>query len=238
MDTGPGARGVGIARPERGEGSCEGALRNAGHRDTGGDRPSRPAGHPAGHQQQHGRPDRPGAQPALVGGEPVRVGAPQRAAGPAARSPCTNTATTASRRRTATSGRSCPSPPTWTASRRSCSRLTTFGGDEYCGTVIQAALDQLRWSRSPADLKAVFIAGNEPFSQGPVDFRRVSARALAQGVLVNTIHCGTREEAASRPAGAKGRGWPTARSARSTRAARSHTSPRPRTTRSRGWAWS
>jgi hypothetical protein len=72
--------------------------------------------------------------------------------------------------------------------------LTTFGGDEYCGTVIQAALDQLRWSRSPADLKAVFIAGNEPFSQGPVDFRRVSARALAQGVLVNTIHCGTREE--------------------------------------------
>jgi hypothetical protein len=71
--------------------------------------------------------------------------------------------------------------------------LTTFGGDEYCGTVIQAALDQLRWSRSPADLKAVFIAGNEPFSQGPVDFRRVSARALAEGVLVNTIHCGARE---------------------------------------------
>jgi hypothetical protein len=71
--------------------------------------------------------------------------------------------------------------------------LTTFGGNEYCGTVIQAALDQLRWSRSPADLKAVFIAGNEPFGQGPVDFRRVSARAAAEGVLVNTIHCGVRE---------------------------------------------
>jgi hypothetical protein len=72
--------------------------------------------------------------------------------------------------------------------------LTTNGGEEYCGTVIQAALDQLRWSRSPADLKAVFIAGNEPFSQGPVDFRRVSARALGEGVLVNTIHCGARAE--------------------------------------------
>src|SRR5262245_9689884 len=71
--------------------------------------------------------------------------------------------------------------------------LTTSGGDEYCGTVIQAALDQLRWSASPSDLRAVFIAGNEPFSQGPVDFRSVSARAVEKGVLVNTIHCGTRE---------------------------------------------
>jgi von Willebrand factor type A domain-containing protein len=79
--------------------------------------------------------------------------------------------------------------------------LTTSGGDEYCGTVIQAALDQLRWSASPADLKAVFIAGNEPFSQGPVDYRRVSARAQARGVLVNTIHCGTREFAAGERAG-------------------------------------
>jgi hypothetical protein len=70
--------------------------------------------------------------------------------------------------------------------------LTTNGGQEYCGTVIQAALDQLRWSPSPRDLKVVFIAGNEAFSQGPVDFRRVTARALAQGIVVNTIHCGPR----------------------------------------------
>jgi hypothetical protein len=68
--------------------------------------------------------------------------------------------------------------------------LTTSGGEEYCGTVIQSALDDLRWSPSPADLKVVFIAGNEPFSQGPVDFRAVSRRALARGVVVNTIHCG------------------------------------------------
>ena len=70
--------------------------------------------------------------------------------------------------------------------------LTTLGGEEYCGLVIQTALDELRWSTSPGDLKAVFIAGNEPFSQGPVDFRRVSARARARDVAINTIHCGPR----------------------------------------------
>ncbi len=72
--------------------------------------------------------------------------------------------------------------------------LTTNGGDEYCGTVLQASLDELDWSRSRADLKVIFIAGNEPFSQGPVDFRRVCERARQQGVTVNTIHCGAREE--------------------------------------------
>jgi hypothetical protein len=72
--------------------------------------------------------------------------------------------------------------------------LTTSGGDEYCGTVIQTALDELAWSASPADLKLVFIAGNEPFSQGPVSYRRACARARAKGVVVNTIHCGGRDE--------------------------------------------
>jgi len=74
--------------------------------------------------------------------------------------------------------------------------LTTNGGDEYCGTVIQTALDKLRWSTSPADLRVVFIAGNEPFTQGPVNFRKVAARAHARGIVVNTIHCGSRDEGA------------------------------------------
>ena len=72
--------------------------------------------------------------------------------------------------------------------------LTTNGGDEYCGTVLQAALDQLAWSSSPADLKVIFIAGNEPFTQGPIDFRRVCQRAARAGIAVNTIHCGSRAE--------------------------------------------
>jgi hypothetical protein len=72
--------------------------------------------------------------------------------------------------------------------------LTTFGGDEFCGTVIQTALDQLRWSPSPADLKVIFIAGNESFSQGPVSYRKACARARATGIVVNTIHCGPEAE--------------------------------------------
>ena len=72
--------------------------------------------------------------------------------------------------------------------------LTTLGGEEYCGTVLQASLDQLGWSPSPADLKVVFIAGNEPFGQGPVDYRQACARARAKGVVVNTIHCGSRPD--------------------------------------------
>ena len=75
--------------------------------------------------------------------------------------------------------------------------LTTLGGEEYCGTVIQTALDELRWSASPLDMKVVFIAGNEPFTQGPVEFRAACRRAIQRGVVVNTIHCGTAAEGAA-----------------------------------------
>jgi hypothetical protein len=74
--------------------------------------------------------------------------------------------------------------------------LSTDGGDEYCGTVIQTALDELRWSTSPLDLKVVFLAGNEPFTQGPINFRKACARARSRGIVVNTIHCGPRDEGA------------------------------------------
>src|SRR3954470_10705306 len=49
--------------------------------------------------------------------------------------------------------------------------LRTKGGDEYCGWVIREATNRLDWSRSSGVYKAIFIAGNEPFTQGTVDFR-------------------------------------------------------------------
>ncbi|HLT74869.1 MAG TPA: vWA domain-containing protein, partial [Ohtaekwangia sp.] len=49
--------------------------------------------------------------------------------------------------------------------------LTTNGGNEYCGYVIRTSLRQLDWSSSKADLKMIFIAGNEPFTQGEVPYR-------------------------------------------------------------------
>lgn len=72
--------------------------------------------------------------------------------------------------------------------------LTTSGGDEYCGQVIQEAVKRLDWSKEPNGYKAIFIAGNEPFSQGSVDYHEACKRAIEKGVVVNTIHCGTSQE--------------------------------------------
>ena len=72
--------------------------------------------------------------------------------------------------------------------------LKTNGGDEYCGWVIKEAAEKLKWSESPEDLKVIFIAGNEPFTQGPQDYRRTCKAAVAKGILVNTIHCGGEQE--------------------------------------------
>jgi hypothetical protein len=68
--------------------------------------------------------------------------------------------------------------------------LKTNGGDEYCGYVIDSAVTELEWSHADNDIKAIFIAGNEPFTQGPVSFREAIARAKAKGITVNTIHAG------------------------------------------------
>lgn len=68
--------------------------------------------------------------------------------------------------------------------------LKTNGGDEYCGTVINEALKRLDWSKQNNAYKAIFIAGNEPFTQGSVDYKKACRKAIQSGVVVNTIHCG------------------------------------------------
>ena len=68
------------------------------------------------------------------------------------------------------------------------------GGDEYCGQVIHNAVKQLAWSERPQDLKLIFIAGNEPFSQGQFGFRIACSEAVSKGIQVNTIHCGSVQE--------------------------------------------
>jgi len=72
--------------------------------------------------------------------------------------------------------------------------LTTNGGDEYCGWVIRDAVRDLNWSSSNKDLKAIFIAGNEPFTQGGIDFRESCRSSIGKGIVVNTIHCGSFDE--------------------------------------------
>jgi von Willebrand factor type A domain len=68
--------------------------------------------------------------------------------------------------------------------------LTTNGGNEFCGQVINTSLNQLAWSASKADLKMIFIAGNEPFTQGSVSYEIACGAAKEKGVVVNTIYCG------------------------------------------------
>lgn len=72
--------------------------------------------------------------------------------------------------------------------------LRTNGGDEYCGQVIDEALTRLDWSNETNGYKAIFIAGNEPFTQGSVDYRDSCKRAIEMGVIVNTIHCGAHQQ--------------------------------------------
>ena len=75
--------------------------------------------------------------------------------------------------------------------------LRTNGGNEYCGHVIQTSLRQLNWSASGSDLKMIFIAGNEPFTQGSVSYRVAGSVAKEKGVVVNSIFCGNFDEGIS-----------------------------------------
>jgi len=68
--------------------------------------------------------------------------------------------------------------------------LTTNGGNEYCGKVITTALNQLNWGKDKDDLKLIFIAGNEPYTQGTVSYKEASKLAHQNDVTVNTIFCG------------------------------------------------
>ncbi len=72
--------------------------------------------------------------------------------------------------------------------------MTTYGGEEYCGHVIQTATKDLQWSDSNNDLKIIFIAGNEPFTQGNVDYKKSCKAAIENGIIINTIFCGDYEE--------------------------------------------
>lgn len=75
--------------------------------------------------------------------------------------------------------------------------LTTNGGQEYCGHVISAATTGLKWTKGDRDLRLIFIAGNEGFEQGAVDYREACGAAIARGITVSTIYCGTDGDAVS-----------------------------------------
>ena len=73
-------------------------------------------------------------------------------------------------------------------------KLKTNGGEEFCGRVILNAVNNLQWNKSNDDLKIIFIAGNEPFTQGNVDYKEACKKAIKNGIVVNTIFCGNYDE--------------------------------------------
>ncbi|RPJ05739.1 MAG: VWA domain-containing protein [Spirochaetaceae bacterium] len=75
--------------------------------------------------------------------------------------------------------------------------LKTDGGSEYCGMAIKKAVTELSWNADSKTLKVIFIAGNEEFTQGDINFRDACKQAITSGIVINTIFCGNREEGIS-----------------------------------------
>ncbi len=48
--------------------------------------------------------------------------------------------------------------------------------------------------KSTSDIKIIFIAGNEPFTQGPKNYETACGNAREKDVIINTIFCGNFEE--------------------------------------------
>ncbi len=75
--------------------------------------------------------------------------------------------------------------------------LTTNGGDEYCGQVIKEAVGNLKWSDDKEAYKVIFIAGNEDFLQGKIQFTEACKLAKEKNIFVNTVYCGDKMQGIS-----------------------------------------
>ena len=75
--------------------------------------------------------------------------------------------------------------------------LTTNGGKEYCGEVISTSIKNLQWGENKNDLRLLFIAGNEPFTQGKINYKEAISDAKEKGVIINTIFCGNYQQGIS-----------------------------------------
>ncbi|SEP73848.1 vWA domain-containing protein [Flavobacterium urocaniciphilum] len=72
--------------------------------------------------------------------------------------------------------------------------LRTNGGSEYCGAVISDATKELKWDDGKNNMKLVYIAGNEAFNQGGINYKDAIGTALKNNIYVNTIFCGDQNE--------------------------------------------
>jgi hypothetical protein len=73
--------------------------------------------------------------------------------------------------------------------------LTTNGGEEHAGQVIDRSIDELEWRAGDGVLRVVYIAGNEGFEQGPVAVHEAISSAKQRDVVINTVYCGDPNDA-------------------------------------------
>lgn len=64
--------------------------------------------------------------------------------------------------------------------------LTANGSQEFVGTVVDRAVDQLHWNQE-GDFKALFVAGNETIHQGTIKAQTAAEKAVAQGIIVTLL---------------------------------------------------
>ena len=72
--------------------------------------------------------------------------------------------------------------------------LRTNGGSEYCGAVIRDASMNLKWDGNEKSMKLIYIAGNEAFDQGKINYKETISGAKKKNIYTNTIFCGSRDE--------------------------------------------
>lgn len=72
--------------------------------------------------------------------------------------------------------------------------LRTNGGTELCGAAIKRSVRDLKWSTVKEDLKMIYIAGNEPFNQGNIDYKASCEEARKKGIVIHTLFCGDQQE--------------------------------------------
>ena len=72
--------------------------------------------------------------------------------------------------------------------------LTSEGGNEYIGSVLNRAVNELSWLPSSETLKLLFVVGNEPANQDPrVGLTDVADVIRQQGISLHLIFCGDGE---------------------------------------------
>ena len=77
--------------------------------------------------------------------------------------------------------------------------VSTKGGTEYVGRVVEQAVDNLSWSEDKNSLKLVFVAGNESADQDTkVSYREAIKKAAGKGIQVNAIYCGSQADTDAR----------------------------------------